>query len=381
MSEERKLAKPVSLLELFFDLVFVCAIAKLTAFLENGFDGTVTATVFFQYIFAALIVLQVWLYQTNYNNRFGEGRWYENLVMLINMMAVLFMSNTIGIEWSKISRVFDISMVVMLGSIAVLCFLQSRNGRYGRAEARSYFWMLLRLIAMYGVSAILYGILDTSIPSQVITVIAGIIGAFLPSLVRRGKDFDLSLIDFPHLTERCELLTIVTFGETVAAVSKLFRTDTFDAVSILAFCIIALLFGSYVIHNHYLMDRHRQDTRGAILMLAHYTIVISLNMITVGLVMSYSSGTDGILISRLLAAGSLAYFGGIFLNGIYYGRKVWTRAEVILLAVVITAGSTAMLVIGNSKGCLISMTAVSSVSFLLLFFKNRSKSVVTYSNN
>ena len=323
----------------------------------------------------------MWLYQTNYNNRFGEGRWYENLVMLINMMAVLFMSNTIGIEWSKISRVFDISMIVMLGSIAALCFLQSKNGKYGRSEAHSYFLMLLGLIVMYVLSAILYGLLDTSIISQVITVIAGMIGAFLPALVRRGKDFDPALIDFPHLTERCELLTIVTFGETVAAASKLFRTDTFDAVSILAFCIIALLFGSYVIHNHSLMDRHRQDTRGAVLMLAHYIIVISLNMITVGLVLSYGAGADGILISRLLAAGSLAYFGGIFLNGVYYGRKVWTRAEIILLAVVIAAGSAVMLVIGNSKGCLISMAVVSGICFLLLLFKNRSKSVITYSNH
>lgn len=116
-------------------------------------------------------------------------------------------------------------------------------------------------------------------------------------------------------------------------------------------------------------------------MLAHYIIVISLNMITVGLVLSYGAGADGILISRLLAAGSLAYFGGIFLNGVYYGRKVWTRAEIILLAVVIAAGSAVMLVIGNSKGCLISMAVVSGICFLLLLFKNRSKSVITYSNH
>ena len=54
MSQERKSAKAVSLLELFFDLVFVCAIAKLTAFLENGYDGTVTVTVFLQYIFEVI---------------------------------------------------------------------------------------------------------------------------------------------------------------------------------------------------------------------------------------------------------------------------------------------------------------------------------------
>ena len=83
---EHEGGKPVSLLELFFDLIFVYAISKMTEILENGSVHTIDANSLGLYLLAALVVLQVWLGQTNYNNRFSVGRWYENLFMIIHKL-------------------------------------------------------------------------------------------------------------------------------------------------------------------------------------------------------------------------------------------------------------------------------------------------------
>lgn len=45
-------------------------------------------------------------------------------------------------------------------------------------------------------------------------------GAFLPFFIR-GK-FDISIISFPHLVERFELVTIITFGECVVGMTGFF---------------------------------------------------------------------------------------------------------------------------------------------------------------
>lgn len=49
---------------------------------------------------------------------------------------------------------------------------------------------------------------------------AVLVGAFLPFFIR-GK-FDISIISFPHLVERFELITIITFGECVVGMTGFF---------------------------------------------------------------------------------------------------------------------------------------------------------------
>lgn len=73
-----------------------------------------------------------------------------------------------------------------------------------------------------------------------INVVAVLTGAFLPFF--RG-DFDESIISFPHLVERFELLTIITFGEAIVGLTHFFDTSNFDFVPILVFFIVLTMFG------------------------------------------------------------------------------------------------------------------------------------------
>jgi low temperature requirement protein LtrA len=109
-----------------------------------------------------------------------------------------------------------------------------------------------------------------------------LLGAFLLRMMRRGKKFNTEIVDFQNLTERFELLVILTFGEMVIGVAPYFTIDHFNLVSVAAFVIVLLFFGCYVLHNHHLINRGMNTTRGLTLMFSHYAMVISLNMITVG---------------------------------------------------------------------------------------------------
>ncbi len=119
-------------------------------------------------------------------------------------------------------------------------------------------------------------------PADVILAIdfvAVLLGIFLP--VIKKANFDTSVVNFPHLLERFQLLVIMTFGEAIVTVAPFFNIQKFSIEPLLLFLILISLFGSYAIQTEYMIEHHRK-TRGTILMYAHFFIVISLNLLVTG---------------------------------------------------------------------------------------------------
>ena len=56
--------KPVELIELFYDLIFVYAISKLTALISEPIGGIIPPYNFFAYLITSFVILQAWLYFT-----------------------------------------------------------------------------------------------------------------------------------------------------------------------------------------------------------------------------------------------------------------------------------------------------------------------------
>ena len=71
-----------------------------------------------------------------------------------------------------------------------------------------------------------------------ITVAGIFTGAFLLAFIRRN--FDTSIVDFPHLTERFELLIILSFGEVVISVGEYFLPGKISLASVAVFVVILL---------------------------------------------------------------------------------------------------------------------------------------------
>ena len=119
--------KPVELIELFYDLIFVYSISQLTGLINEPIGGIIPPYNLFAYLITCFVILQAWLYFTNYVNRYGQWKWYEYLIVCINMIVVIYMANTISLDWESTYFIFDISMLIILLTIVLLYSVHAKK--------------------------------------------------------------------------------------------------------------------------------------------------------------------------------------------------------------------------------------------------------------
>ncbi|GAA0038671.1 low temperature requirement protein A [Lactobacillus amylovorus] len=71
------IAKPVGMFELFYDLVFVYAISKIKAMVHHPVNGGIPLTNLLQFLFVVIVVMQIWLYQALYFNRYSQNHYFD----------------------------------------------------------------------------------------------------------------------------------------------------------------------------------------------------------------------------------------------------------------------------------------------------------------
>lgn len=197
------------------------------------------------------------------------------------MRAAVFMSNTISSDWSRMFLIFNASMFVMLGVVAVFHALCPRVGQSACGMAAFSLKTLVPVCAIYLSITLAAPLLDPTV-ALVLDTLAIVVGIFGPAVVNTGITPDLSLISFPHLAERFELITIITFDETIVTMAEVTERFGFGAVSLLTLSSVIALFGCYVVQMHGLLEHH-QLRRGLRMIYCHFFIVIAVNLFTVSL--------------------------------------------------------------------------------------------------
>ena len=360
-------AKKVELIELFYDLIYVYAVSRLTALIEEPHNGMIAPYDFFKYLIMAFVILQAWLYLTNYVNRYGHWRWWEYGITAVNMIAAIYLSNTISNDWEQMYIPFNIAMFVMLLCVAVMYLIQTVSNKENAGAAKNSLTILsfvgLTYIAAF--VAMLFGSANVVIWLDVAAVL---LGAFLPFFIR-GK-FDKGIINFPHLVERFELLTIITFGESIVGMTGYFDVRNFTMIPVIIFLIVILLFGSYVTQIHYLCDHHRNE-RALKLMFSHYFIVIAVNLITVNLHLIQNSEINHIFVAVLMIAAIIIFYTAIYSNSSYYRDGVrFGKTDIgVTIGIAVTGAALIMLFRDNLYGLLIGALFMTAGNFLWLIRK------------
>ena len=359
--------KKVELIELFYDLIYVYALSKLTMLIEEPENGGIPFAGFFRYLVVCFVILQAWLYLTNYVNRYGRWKWYEYGLTAVNMTAAVYMANTIDTDWGEMATTFNLAMLVMLLCVAVMYFIQIRLNEQDTGAARNMLTILTVDLFLYLV-AFLASVIH---PGQIvlwIDVAAVLVGAFLPFFIR-GR-FDISIISFPHLVERFELITIITFGEGIVGMTGFFDVKHVTLRPILVFAVILCLFGCYVTQIHYLCNHHRVD-RSLRLMFSHYFIVIAVNLITVAFKFLENPEASHLFTAGLMIAALILFFAAIFSDSIYYHEKyrfgIKDAAESCGFLVI---GAAVMLLVRSTiYGFLIGALITACGNFVMLLMK------------
>lgn len=213
------LAKKVSMLELFYDLIYVFAVSKITGILHHTQNGVIELGTYIKFCAGCLIILTLWFQQTVYINKYGSDRWYDIAGMFLHMFGAIYMTNHISSDWSENFAEFNFAVIFMLAVLTMQYFLKSRE--YEKVPLGIVNQMKILLTGL--IMTIIATALGFEIGIFVSTLnFFGMM--FVPFVLNNKKKVEID-INFPHLVERVSLITIIIFGEMVVSLADAFKNE------------------------------------------------------------------------------------------------------------------------------------------------------------
>lgn len=197
--------RKASWFELFFDLVFVVAVAALAGALSHHYDWAGLM----EFAFLFLVLWWLWLGHTFHASRFDEDRPDQWAIGFAQILAVVFIaygaSDALHLRaWAFAGGVAAFKALLMLGYLREI-------RRPGLSRLCTIYG------AIYGVQAVLWAMSIWAEPTlhQTLWTLALLIDIVTPFLVARETQ---QAPPHPeHLPERFGLFTIILLGETAAA--------------------------------------------------------------------------------------------------------------------------------------------------------------------
>ncbi len=265
------IAKPVGMFELFYDLVFVYAISRITAMIHHPVNGSIPLVTFLQFLLVVIVVMQIWLYQVIYFNRYSKNQFLDIGGLGLNMFVAVYLANNINTEWQVTFHYFNIAMAVMI--LILFCqylFVKADN------NDKQAFLIILGIEFILIIVGLIIGY-----PVGIYFCISGYIVGFILPLFLKGM-FKTERVNFPHLVERVSLIVIIAFGEAIVNLTSYFNSKTPLVYAVFLFLSLVLMFASYVVLSDKLIDHH-QISKGFVLMYSHIAIVVAIFLSTVAI--------------------------------------------------------------------------------------------------
>src|SRR5690349_385819 len=105
------MAKKVTWLELFYDLIFVAAISKATHVLLHEHHGVIPIEYLWKFLLMFIPIWWAWVGQSLFMNRFGEDTTKQRIFMVGQMFFVLLMTASLHVEFDKYYLTFLIGYI------------------------------------------------------------------------------------------------------------------------------------------------------------------------------------------------------------------------------------------------------------------------------
>ena len=96
MIDMPQLTKRVTMIELFYDLVFAYMISQATSLIHHLSHGTVSPISFLIFAVVVIAFINSWMVQSVFTNRFGSSSWTDIAFYFVDMMILLYMTNSFG---------------------------------------------------------------------------------------------------------------------------------------------------------------------------------------------------------------------------------------------------------------------------------------------
>ncbi|WP_247938377.1 low temperature requirement protein A [Streptococcus gordonii] len=357
--------KRVEFSELFYDLVFVFAISKATTLIDHLHNGILTWNSFLDFFMAVLVLIDSWMIQTVYTNRYGKNSLFNMVIMFIKMGILLFIANIMGPDWQQYFHY----LCWAIGTLTLTLFFQyvveffrKSTDDVNRESIKDFLW----ITGLGSLGVYLAALLPLPIYVRVYIFFASILLTFIMPIILLSKDKHYQ-VNLPHLIERISLLVIITFGEMTMELANFFTIENFSIYSVLYFIIMLSLFLFYFGEFDHAIDE-KSNQKGLFLIYSHYPIFIGLIMMTVS--MSFLQNPEA---NRLFAT-IFSYIGfGLFqvavlVNGpcnkhyLSYSKSYYCVQATLYLAALILS-----LIFASNPIIVVSITTILALAIAIHF--------------
>lgn len=353
--------KRVNYSELFYDLVFVFAISKVTALIHHLHNGILTWNSLLDFFMSVLLLINVWMIQTVYTNRYGKNSLFNMLIMFINMGLLLFISNLIKDDWQQYFHY----VCLAIGTLTLTLFFQylveffkKSTDNVHRESIKGFLWITgLRSLEIY-LAALL------PIYIGVYILYASILLTFITPITSISKDDHFQIV-LPHLIERISLLVIITFGEMIMGLVNFFTIENFSIYSVLYFIIMLSLFLFYFVQFDHAIDEE-SNQKGLFLIYSHYPIFIGLLMMTVSMSFLLNPETNLLFATSFFYIGIGLFQAAVLANGPYnkhylrYSKSYYCVQATLYLAALILS-----LIFASNPIIVVSITTILALAIAI----------------
>ncbi|HEY9302105.1 MAG TPA: low temperature requirement protein A [Phormidium sp.] len=209
LSDKEEQERRASWLELFYDLIFVAAIAEVAHYLHDH----LTPYGFFSYVLMFIPIWWSWVGATFYATRFDTENILHRLLTLIQMVAIAILAVNVHDGLGKNSDSFALSYVAVR---SILIFQYLCAGHFIPVARKLTNWYAKGFSI-----AVAFWLVSVFVPMpwrSTLWILAIIIDFCTP--LTAGKLVAQIPPSFSHIPERLGLFTIIVLGEAVIAVVR-----------------------------------------------------------------------------------------------------------------------------------------------------------------
>ena len=355
--------KRVEFSELFYDLVFVFAISKVTTLIDHLHNGILTWNSFLDFFIAILFLIDSWMIQTDYTNRYGKNSLFNMVIMFIKMGLLLFIADMMGPDWQQYFHY----LCWAIGTLTLTLFFQylveffkKSTDNVHRESIKGFLWITgLRSLEIYLVALL-------PIYIGVYILYASILLTFITPITSISKDDHFQIV-LPHLIERISLLVIITFGEMIMELANFFTIENFSIYSVLYFIIMISLFLFYFGQFDHAIDE-KSNQKGLFLIYSHYPIFIGLMMMTVSMSFLLNPEANRLFATSFFYIGIGLFQAAVLANGPYNKHYLrYSKSYYCVQATLYLAAFILSLIFASNPIIVVSITTILALAIVIHF--------------
>ena len=266
--------KRVSVLEIFYDFVFVTGLFTLLYMLADITKYPLETNLIWRFALTLSVILYVWFSQAAYNNRYLKEGPLDYVCHFFDMTVLLFLFKGNTASWKDSWVLLSAGLAFLSLSLALRYGLQWLKAQ---DDQNKYFAASHALIFLAQGALLLIGTklpYEWGVAALVVAILAGWLAPFYFL-----RDRQVPALDFDRLKDRTSLMTMMySAGLVVLSLGTFLSLET---TTLLGLILVACL----ILHYKVQIDRVPQgaDQSAAGFIYSHYVIMIGLSLVIIAL--------------------------------------------------------------------------------------------------